>query len=74
MKKRNLSGIYILDRFGDDEKETPTCIEECREETLDKWLESLNKGALIRTVKHLAEVIKELGEVFNIENDPEREE
>lgn len=74
MKKRNLSGIYILDKFGDDEKKTPTCIEECREETLDKWLESLDKGALIRTVKYLAGVIKELGDVFNIENNPEHEE
>ncbi len=67
MKKRNLSGIYIFDKFGDDEKETPTCIEECKEETLDKWIDSMDREGLIRIIKYLADVINKIGDEFNIQ-------
>ena len=72
VKRRNLSGIYILEKFEGEHASSPTCIEECKEETLDKWLETLNREALIRTVKYLAETIKLLGDSFNIEaGEPE---
>ena len=38
-KRRNLSGIYIFDKFPEDERRFPTCIEDCQEETRKKWLQ-----------------------------------
>lgn len=66
MKRRNLSGIYILDTLEGETKSSPTCIEECNEETLDKWLKTLEKEGLIRTIKVLNEVINVLGNHFDI--------
>lgn len=66
MKRRNLSGIYILDTLKGETKRSPTCIEECNEETLDKWLKTLEKEGLIRTIKVLNEVINVLGNHFDI--------
>lgn len=37
-KRRNISGIYIFDKFPDDEKRQPTCIEDCQQETRRAWL------------------------------------
>lgn len=69
MKRRNLSGIYIFDTLEGDEKRKPTCIEDCKKETLDEWLETLSKEALIRTVSHLCNTISELGNAFDIINE-----
>lgn len=65
-KRRNLSGIYIFDKFPEDEKRQPTCIEDCQEEVRRKWLESLEKEALIRTVDHLCETLREISDQFGI--------
>ena len=37
-KRRNISGIYIFDKFPDEEKWQPTCIEDCQQETRRAWL------------------------------------
>lgn len=37
-KRRNISGIYIFDKFPDDEKRQPTCIEDCSQDTRRAWL------------------------------------
>lgn len=37
-KRRNISGIYIFDKFPDDEKRQPTCIEDCQQETRRRWI------------------------------------
>lgn len=44
--RRNLSGIF--DKLEGEEKPIPTCIEDCTPETRLKWLEGLEKEALIR--------------------------
>lgn len=66
IKRRNLSGIYLFDKLEGEEKKIPTCLEDCNEETRNKWLDSLEKEALINTVKHLCSVLREMGDQFGI--------
>ena len=40
--RRGISGIYIFDKFPDDEKRQPTCIEDCQQETRRAWLMKRN--------------------------------
>lgn len=65
-KRRSLSGIYIFDKFPDEERREPTCIEDCQDETRRKWLESLEKEALINCVNHLCETLREISDEFGI--------
>lgn len=60
MIRRNLSGIYIFDKFPEDEKRQPTCIEDCQEETRLEWLSSLELEALYNTAKILEECMSKL--------------
>jgi hypothetical protein len=66
MKRRNLSGVYIFEKFEDEEKKEPTCFEDCTEETQDKWLDSLEKEALVNICKHLGKQLRHLGDEFGI--------
>jgi hypothetical protein len=59
--KRNISGIFIF------EDKEPTCFEECRVETQDKWLENLDKQMLIGLAKKLAETINDIANQFNLQ-------
>ena len=65
-KRRNLSGIYIFDKFPEDERRIPTCLEDCQEETRKEWLENLEKEALINTIEHLCNVLREISDQFGI--------
>lgn len=65
-KRCNLSGIYIFDKLEGDEKQIPTCIEDCNKETRTKWLESLEKERLISTIDHLCETLKRISNQFGI--------
>jgi hypothetical protein len=64
--RRNLSGIYIFDKFEGEEKRKPTCFEDCQEETQDKWLDSLEKESLISLSKKLANTIKQIGDELDL--------
>lgn len=66
MTRNNLSGIYIFDKFPEEDKRQPTCIEDCQEETRRKWLESLTKEQLINTVEQLCSTLKAIGDQFGI--------
>lgn len=66
MKRRNLSGIFIFDKLEEEEKPTPTCLEDCTPETRLKWLEGLEKEALINCIEHLCETINEFSELLDI--------
>ena len=65
-KRRNLSGIYIFDKFPEDEKRQPTCIEDCQEGTRKKWLETLSREALINTIEYLCETLRGVSDQFGI--------
>lgn len=65
-KRRNLSGIYLLDQFPEEEKRQPTCIEDCQQETRTKFLGSLEKEGLIRTVEYLCETLRKISDQFGI--------
>ena len=59
--KRNITGIFIF------EDREPTCFEECRVETQDKYLESLSKEMLMNLCKKLAETINDIANQFNLQ-------
>lgn len=60
MKRYSVSGIYIFDKFPDEDRRHPTCIEDCQQETRLKWLESLDIEALRKTFNILKDKIKEI--------------
>ena len=64
--RRNLSGIYIFDTLEGDEKRQPTTFEDCKEETQNKWLESLDIEALRGLSKQLGKSLRGLGDRFDI--------
>lgn len=66
MRRRNLSGIYIFEKFEDEEKREPTCFEDCTEETQDKWLDSLTIEALKNLAKQLGVTLRKLGDTCDI--------
>jgi len=66
MKRRNLSRIYIFEKFEDEEKRQPTCFEDCTEKTQDRWLESLDREALIRLAKSLGQTLNLIGNQFDL--------
>ena len=67
MKRYGISGIYIFDKFPGEEKRQPTCIEDCQPETRQKWFESLETEALIRTLHHLCTTLHNFAE--NLESE-----
>ena len=71
MKRRNLSGIYIFDKFEDEEKIQPTCFEDCQESTQDRWLDSLEPEALKNLAKHLGKTIRTIGDQFDLTTNTE---
>jgi hypothetical protein len=64
--RRNLTGIYIFDKFEGEEKRQPTCFEDCQEITQDKWLESLEREALVNLAKQLGKTIKDIGDQLDL--------
>lgn len=66
MRRRNLSGIYIFDKFEDEDKRQPTCFEDCQEETQNRWLDSLEMEALKNLAKILGEKLRLVGDQFEI--------
>ena len=66
MKRRNLSRIYIFEKFEDEEKRQPTCFEDCTEETQDRWLESLERESLIKLAKSLGQTLNIIGNQFDL--------
>lgn len=66
MKRRNLSGVYIFEKFEGEEKREPTCFEDCTEETQDKWLNSLEPEGLRNLAKHLGKTVVKMADQFGI--------
>jgi hypothetical protein len=65
-KRRYLSGIYIFDKFPEDEQRLPTCIEDCQLETRVRWLNTLEKEALIDCINSLCDTITKMSDKFGI--------
>jgi hypothetical protein len=66
IRRRNLSGIYIFEKFEDEEKRQPTCFEDCTEETQDRWISSLTPEALGNLAKSLAKTLREVGDFADV--------
>lgn len=65
-KRRGLSGVYIFDTFEGEDRRQPTCFEDCREETQDKWLDSLEPEALKNLAKLLGKTLINIADTFDI--------
>lgn len=65
-KRRNISGVYIFEKFDTDETREPTCFEDCTEETQDKWLASLEPEALRNLAKILGKALIELSDYTGV--------
>lgn len=70
-KRRGISGVYIFDTFEGEDRRQPTCFEDCREETQDKWLDSLEPEALKNLAKHLGKIIVNIADTFGITTESE---
>jgi hypothetical protein len=68
-KRRNLSGIFIFEKFEGEEKRLPTCYEDCTEATQEEWLKSLSKEQLISLAKNVGKTLREIGDMLNIEKE-----
>jgi len=66
INRRNLSGIYIFHKFDDEERREPTCFEDCPEEKQDEWMDSLEPSAVKQLAKHLAGIVRKIGDQFDI--------
>ena len=64
MERIGLSGIYILDTFEGEDKRQPTCIEDCREETRQTWLKSLDRRELGQTLSIIFESYENLAQML----------
>ena len=64
--RRNLTGIYIFDKFEGEEERQPTCFEDCQESTQDKWLKGLEREALVSLAKQLGKTIKDIGDQLDL--------
>ena len=62
LRRRNISEIYILDKFPGEDKEQLTCIEDCQEDTRVQYLTKLDLTALIEVLKQLTEIIVKMFE------------
>lgn len=73
MKRYNVSGIYIFDKFPGEEERHPTCVEDCQEETRLKWLSTLDAEALKRTFDIVVEAIKYVNDIAfeGVEDKPD---
>ena len=67
--RRNLSGIYIFDTFPSDEKQTPTCIEDCQQRTRRDWCVTKTSEYLKKVIDILSDRYKELCEYLCEEGD-----
>lgn len=64
MERIGLSGIYIFDTFDGEDKRQPTCIEDCREETRQAWLKSLDRRELGQTLSIIFESYENLAQML----------
>lgn len=62
LKRRNISGIYIFDKFPTDNRRKPTCVEDCQMATRKRWMEAHDKDYLQNAIKILADSFKQLTE------------
>ena len=60
LKRRNLSGIYIFDKFPSDEKRLPTCVEDCTQETRREWCMGKTKEYLRSVIESKLDTYKSI--------------
>lgn len=65
LKRRELSSVFIFDKFPGEEKAKPTCVEDCQMETRLVWMRTKNIEYLKKLVDILGNVEYELMKLLN---------
>ena len=60
LKRRDLSGIYVFDKFPTDDMRKPTCIEDCSKAKRLEWCWSKEPDALRDVIRKEAETFREM--------------
>ena len=60
LKRRNISGVYIFDTYPNEERRSPTCVEDCQQSTRRAWCMSKDKECLRNTIAILADAFRDL--------------
>ena len=68
--RRGLSGVYIFDRYPEEEKVEPTCFEDCTPMKQEEYIKALPEDALQKLALMLARALKDVGADLNIESEP----
>ena len=71
--RRGLSGIYIFDKFPEEGKVEPTCLEDCDPMKQEEYVKSLPPETVIKLVLMLSRALKDVGKNLNIESSEDGE-
>lgn len=69
MNRRNLSGIYYLYKFPDEDSRKPTCFEDCPLEKQKEIVGNMDAETLGGLAIQLAEVLRKLVDKLDIERE-----
>lgn len=76
LKRRDISGIYIFDKFPTDKKRKPTCVEDCTHGKRMEWCMSKDEDYLRNVIEQLANTFRDLVDFCHSEgcvNDEQRD-
>ena len=66
INRRNLSGIFIFNKFPGENKRKPTVFEDCPDDVQNKWLDSLDIDALKNLSRMLGKCLRDIGDQFDL--------
>lgn len=66
MKRRGLSGVYVMHKFDDEESQQPTCLEDCPVERQELFIDGLNEKGTKELILLLCSVLRNVADEFNI--------
>lgn len=65
-RRRNLSGMYFLYGFPEDDGREPTCFEDCPPDKQTEVLDALEPEAVKNLARHLANTIRAIGKQHDL--------
>ena len=60
LKRRDMSGIYIRDKFPGEMRMHPTCIEDCQQSTRRAWCMKKSQECLHNVIEMLSQTLKSI--------------
>ena len=68
--RRALSGIYIFEKYPEEERVEPTCFEDCSPMRQEEYIKSLQLEKLQELTLVLSRALKDVGKDLNLEAEP----